>query len=143
MTARSLTIALVATALCAASVTATAQTVPPSVAVVAHAFGIADGMFSPEQEQDIVGIAYQSAVARTCRGFEIDLEAYQGAVNALASTPDELSAEETTFRDRIIMTVLGMATGGFIADFAANPGEFCEEADTFRSDFAGKTFFTN
>lgn len=117
-------------------------TVPLSVGVMGHALDMSDNGFTAEQEDALASIAYQSAVSRTCPEFDIDTAKLTAAVNGLThSDAGDLSPEETLQHDRMVMMVLGVATGGVLAAFMDEPMAFCDGAVAFRE--AGDTLFAD
>lgn len=120
-----------------------AQTGEPMSAtpvVIAHGIDMLDGALSAEQEAVLTSISYQSAVARTCIEFELDLDRFE-ADFALLDLEGEVSPEQETFHNRALLVSLGVITGGFLAQYAEEPDEFCGEADAFVAESGDDTLF--
>lgn len=119
--------------------------IPVTVSVIGHAVAMTDNSLNPEQIDTLVGLAFQSAVARTCPGFAIDLAKFEAEFNTLEIVPrsEEFEVDDglARYHERAVMTAFGVATGAFLADFAQKPFVFCEDANIYRSEAGDDTIF--
>lgn len=80
-------------------------------------------------------IAYHSAVARLCEGFEVNTRKIATATNEIvAAGTEELEEEDLMARQADILVMLGTAHGLFLAEGSLNRDQFCDEAAETRAD---------
>jgi hypothetical protein len=119
---------------------AEADPVPVAPVVIAHGIDMLEGALTAEQESILQSIAYQSAVSRVCVGLDLDLEKFD-ADFAQLRPEGEATEAQTTYHDRAILVALGVITGAFLGEYAAEPDEFCKDAEAFAAAAGDDTLF--
>lgn len=136
--------------ICTAATSAMAQNtnrIPLTVSVLGHAVEMTDDSLTPEQIDTLVSLAFQSAVARSCAGFPIDLAKFESLFNTLEIEPTtelpEIDEGLARYHERAVLTAFGVATGAFLADSAQKPFVFCEDAKIYRDEAGDETVFAS
>ncbi len=94
-----------------------------------------EGVLTKEQFGALNNLAYHSAVARVCDGFNLSLEKFSKAVNdIIIAGSDKLDDEEKLARQTHILVALGTSHGLFLAEGTLHKEIFCKEAATAKSD---------
>ena len=94
-----------------------------------------EGLIDDAEAANINVIAWHAAVARTCDGYELDVEEIAAATDAiLLAPPDAMEAEALLERHASILIALGTAQGLFLAEGALDRDGFCAAAAEVRAD---------
>lgn len=94
-----------------------------------------EGVLTPPQHAALNALAYESAVARLCDGFKLNIDAYAAGVNAIITAgPEGLSDEQHVERQASILVSLGTSHGLFLAEGAAQKDAFCAGAAEAKAD---------
>ncbi len=98
-----------------------------------------EGVLTEKQFAMLNNLAYQSAATRVCDGLDLNPEKFAKELDAASATGAELTDEENTTRQTVILIELGVRTGLFLAEGNANKEAFCKNA----ADLKGKTDVPN
>ncbi len=98
-----------------------------------------EGVLTEKQFAMLNNLAYQSAATRVCDGLDLNPEKFAKELDAAAATEADLTDEENTTRQAVILIELGVRTGLFLAEGNANKDAFCKNA----TDLKGKADVPN
>lgn len=101
--------------------------------------GISQSYLSGEQQKTVQELAFATATADFCEGFEVDRKVFVDAFKVFANEKfNALSAEEQRSRERRLLVFYGIATGLFSAERLIAGDDFCTAAATVREKPAGR-----
>ena len=87
-----------------------------------HALALIEGALTPEQTTKLQLIAYQSAIANVCEGFDIDPPTFATAFDALApAAAAEMTDDQKAYHDQHLLVIFGVLVGGELAAIGDDP----------------------
>ena len=122
---------LVTAAGAAAALAAPAQ----SAFVREHALALVEGALTPEQATTLQLVAYQSAIANVCEGFDIDPPKFATAFEALApAAANEMTDDQKAYHDQHVLVIFGVLVGGELGAIGNDPAAACAQAALDKAD---------
>ncbi len=101
-------------------------------------------ILTPTQFAHLNNLAYQSAVIRSCPGYELDATHFSaGLANLILGQPRTLTPEQEEQRKTGVLIAFGTRYGLFIAEGRSNLSTFCAGAAAFRADPGGAPVYWN
>lgn len=113
-----------------------AYAAPPRTGFVREqALSLIEGALTPEQTTKLQLIAYQSAIANVCEGFNIDAARFATAFEALAPVDAaKMSDDQRAYHDKHILVIFGVLVGGELSAIGDDPAAACEQAAADKAD---------
>ena len=108
---------------------------PKSGFVREQALALLEGALTPEQTTRLQLIAYQSAIADVCEGFDLDDAKFAAAFETLAPVDAaKMSDAQKAYHDQHILVIFGVLVGGELGAMAEDPAGACEQAAKVKAD---------
>ncbi|MBS7538432.1 hypothetical protein [Ancylobacter lacus] len=101
-------------------------------------------ILTPNQFAQLNNLAYQSAVIRSCPGYELNTPRFSSGLSSLIlNQPRALTVEQEEQRKTGVLIAFGTRYGLFIAEGRSNLATFCAGAAAFRADPDGVPVYWN
>ena len=101
-----------------------------------------EGVVTDKQYAAINSLAYHSAVARLCDGFELDTDKLSKAINEIvAQGVDQVDDDVNMARQAHVLITLGTSHGIFLAEGSLHRDQFCADAVAAKADPENTSFW--
>ena len=118
-----------ATLVVAASATSVLAAPPRTAFVREQAMALLEDALTPDQTTTLQLLAYQSAIANVCEGFDIDDAKFSAAFGTLAPVDAaKMSDAQKTYHDQHVLVVFGVLVGGEFGAIGDDPSVACDQA---------------
>jgi hypothetical protein len=123
-------------ALLTAAAAPAAFAAPPRTAFVREqALSLLEDALTPDQTTTLQILAYQSAIANVCEGFDIDDAKFATAFGTLAPVDAaRMTDAQKAYHDQHLLVIFGVLVGGEFGAIADDPAAACEQAGVAKAD---------
>lgn len=119
----------------AASATAAFSEPPRTAFVREQAMSLLENALTPDQTTTLQLLAYQSAIANVCEGFDMDDAKFATAFGTLAPVDAaRMSDAQKAYHDQHVLVIFGVLVGGEFSAIGDDPAAACEQASTVKAD---------